>query len=74
MLADIARRTAEWLGVGYHPVYLDEEAIAARLEDTVWYSEIPAANVNGMGRLAVAEAAHAMGKKVILTGECRYPL
>ncbi|KAB8270195.1 hypothetical protein BDV30DRAFT_229209 [Aspergillus minisclerotigenes] len=67
--SDIARRTAEWLGVGYHPVYLDEEAIAARLEDTVWYSEIPAANVNGMGRLAVAEAAHAMGKKVILTGE-----
>ncbi|KAB8218387.1 hypothetical protein BDV33DRAFT_192769 [Aspergillus novoparasiticus] len=67
--SDIARRTAEWLGVGYHPVYLDEEAIAARLEDTVWYSETPAANVNGMGRLAVAEAAHAMGKKVILTGE-----
>ncbi|KJK68381.1 Glutamine amidotransferase domain protein [Aspergillus parasiticus SU-1] len=67
--SDIARRTAEWLGVGYHPVYLDEEAIAARLEDTVWHSETPAANVNGMGRLAVAEAAHAMGKKVILTGE-----
>ncbi|KAE8374862.1 hypothetical protein BDV26DRAFT_283907 [Aspergillus bertholletiae] len=67
--SDIARRTAEWLGVEFHPVYLDEEAIASRLEDTVWYSETPVANVNGMGRLAVAEAAHAMGKKVILTGE-----
>ncbi|KAE8387489.1 hypothetical protein BDV23DRAFT_195701 [Aspergillus alliaceus] len=67
--SDIAQRTAEWLGVEFHSVYMDEEAIASRFEDTVWYSETPAPNVNGMGRLAVAEAAHANGKRVILTGE-----
>ncbi|PWY90451.1 asparagine synthetase [Aspergillus sclerotioniger CBS 115572] len=67
--SDIARRTAEWLGVDFHPVLLDEETIAARLEDTVWHTETPIPDVNGMGRLALADAAHAAGKRVILTGE-----
>ncbi|KAE8146749.1 hypothetical protein BDV25DRAFT_161879 [Aspergillus avenaceus] len=67
--SEIAQRTAEWLGVEYHPISLDEEAIASRLEDTVWYSEVPGSQVNGMGRLALAELAHAHGKKVVLTGE-----
>jgi asparagine synthase (glutamine-hydrolysing) len=55
--------------VDFHTVHIDEEAIASRFEDVVWYSETPGPNVNGMGRMAVAEAAHANGKKVILTGE-----
>ncbi|KAI2818632.1 hypothetical protein CBS63078_6985 [Aspergillus niger] len=67
--SDVARRTAEWLGVDFHPVLLDEEAIASRLEDTVWHTETPIPDVNGMGRLALAEAAHAAGKRVVLTGE-----
>ncbi|PLB39027.1 asparagine synthetase B family protein [Aspergillus candidus] len=67
--SDIARRTAEWLGVDFHSVQMDEEAIASRLEDVVWHSETPVPNVNATGRMAVAEAAHAKGLKVILTGE-----
>ncbi|PYI21695.1 asparagine synthetase [Aspergillus violaceofuscus CBS 115571] len=67
--SEIARRTAEWLGVDFHAVLLDEETIASRLEDTIWYTETPLPDVDGMGRLAVAEAAHNAGKRVVLTGE-----
>lgn len=65
----MAQRTAEWLGVDFQPVPVDEEALASRLEDTVWYSETPLPDVNGMGRLAMAEMAHAKGLKVVLTGK-----
>ncbi|KAL5051113.1 hypothetical protein BDW71DRAFT_194188 [Aspergillus fruticulosus] len=66
---DVARRTADWLGVDLHLMTMTEEGIASRLEDTVWYTETPIPDVNGMGRVAVGELAHAHGKKVILTGE-----
>ncbi|KAJ4129079.1 Amidase chry2 [Fusarium equiseti] len=65
----IARRTADWLGVDIHLVKMDEEALVARFEDTTWYSEVPLPDLNGMGRLALAEAVHAQGIKVVITGE-----
>lgn len=43
--------------------------MASRLEDVVWYSECPLPDVNGMGRLAMAQKAHERGLKVVLTGE-----
>lgn len=67
--SDVASRTSTWLGVDLHPVALDEVAMASRFEDVVWFSETPLPDVNGMGRLAMAEQAHAHGLKVILTGE-----
>lgn len=48
---------------------MDEEALAARFEEGVWHSEIPLPDLNGMGRLALAEAVHAQGIKVVITGE-----
>lgn len=48
---------------------MDETAMASRLEDVVWYSETPLPDVNGMGRLAMAQKAHERGFKVVLTGE-----
>ncbi|OJJ04830.1 hypothetical protein ASPVEDRAFT_86211 [Aspergillus versicolor CBS 583.65] len=67
--SDIAQRTADWIGVDLHPVTMDEHEIASRFEDTVWFTETPIPDVNGMGRVAVGELAHSHGKKVILTGE-----
>ncbi|KAL3434133.1 nucleophile aminohydrolase [Aspergillus tetrazonus] len=67
--SDVAQRTADWLGAELHPVTLTEEEIASRFEDTVWYTETPIPDVNGMGRVAVGELAHSHGKRVILTGE-----
>jgi asparagine synthase (glutamine-hydrolysing) len=48
---------------------MDEKATASGLEDTIWHTETPTADVNGMARLAMAETAHAKGIKVVLTGE-----
>lgn len=48
---------------------MDEEALVARFEDTTWYSELPLPDLNGMGRLALAEAVHSQGIKVVITGE-----
>lgn len=42
--------------------------MVARFEDLVWHSEIPLPDINGIGRLAMAETAKAHGIKVILTG------
>ncbi|CAG8068665.1 unnamed protein product [Penicillium salamii] len=67
--SEIALRTAKWLGVDIHLVKMDEEALAARFEEGVWHSEIPLPDLNGMGRLALAEAVHAQGIKVVITGE-----
>ncbi|RYP67284.1 hypothetical protein DL769_005812 [Monosporascus sp. CRB-8-3] len=67
--SEIARRTAEWLGVDIHFVEMDEEALASRFEDTAWHSEIPLPDLNGMGRLALAEAVHSQGIKAVITGE-----
>ncbi|KAJ5767200.1 uncharacterized protein N7511_004816 [Penicillium nucicola] len=67
--SDIAQRTAEWLGVDYHPVSVNEDTFATMLADTVWHSETPVPDTNGIGRLAMAEAAKSQGIKVILTGE-----
>ncbi|KAJ5750334.1 hypothetical protein N7533_007362 [Penicillium manginii] len=67
--SDIAQRTAEWLGVEFHPVPITEETIVSKFEDTIWHSEVPLPDTNGIGRLAMAEAAKSQGIKVILTGE-----
>lgn len=48
---------------------MDEEALVARFEDTTWYSEVPLPDLNGMGRLALAEAVHAQGIKAVITGK-----
>lgn len=48
---------------------MDEEALVSRFEDTTWYSEVPLPDLNGMGRLALAEAVHAQGIKAVITGK-----
>jgi asparagine synthase (glutamine-hydrolysing) len=65
----IARRTAKWLGVGFHAVKMDEAALASRFEDTVWNSEIPLPDLNGIARMGLAETVHAHGFKVVITGK-----
>ncbi|KAJ5652798.1 asparagine synthetase [Penicillium longicatenatum] len=67
--SNVARRTAEWLGVDFHPVKMDETALASRFEDTVWNSEVPLPDLNGIARMGLAETVHAHGIKVVITGE-----
>ncbi|KAJ5180007.1 hypothetical protein N7492_003217 [Penicillium capsulatum] len=67
--SDAARRTAEKLGAQFHPVRVDERALASAFEDTVWASESTLPDLCGGGKLILAEAAHKEGIKVVLTGE-----
>lgn len=69
ILLDIARRTAKFLGVEFHPVVMDEAAMASRMADAVWHSEAAMPDTNGCAMLAMAEMAHSHGVKVVLTGE-----
>ncbi len=48
---------------------VDETSLASRFEDAVWHSEIPLPDVCGMARMALAEAVHASGIKVVVTGQ-----
>ncbi|KAL2829126.1 nucleophile aminohydrolase [Aspergillus pseudoustus] len=67
--SDVAQRTAEFLGVKFNPVHVTEEVLAERFEKAIWYSEAFMADVNGAGKLAMAEVAHNAGFKVVITGE-----
>ncbi|KAL2785587.1 nucleophile aminohydrolase [Aspergillus keveii] len=67
--SDVAQRTAEFLGVEFNPVHVTEDTLAERLETAVWYSEAFMSDVNGSGKLAIAEVAHNAGFKVVITGE-----
>jgi asparagine synthase (glutamine-hydrolysing) len=49
-------------------MYMTEEKIASRMEATIWHSEAPVPDVNGMGKLALSEVAHSKGLKVVMTG------
>ncbi|KAK4500902.1 hypothetical protein PRZ48_009094 [Zasmidium cellare] len=66
--AEIAQRTAKRLGMEWIPIHMDETAIASRLEDVAYHSEMYLGDVNAMGRLALAEEVHSQGIKVLLTG------
>ncbi|KAL2833871.1 hypothetical protein BDW59DRAFT_138237 [Aspergillus cavernicola] len=67
--SEIAKRTAEFLGVKFNPVHVTEEILAERLENVVWNSEAFMADFNGAGKLAMAEVAKKHGFKVVITGE-----
>lgn len=47
---------------------MDEENLAKRFEDAVWFSEFPFPDLNGLGKLALAEKVHSLGMKVMLSG------
>ncbi|KAL2810551.1 nucleophile aminohydrolase [Aspergillus granulosus] len=67
--SDVAQRTSEFLGVKFNPIHVTEEILAEKFEKAVWYSETFMADVNGAGKLAMAEVAHDAGFKVVITGE-----
>ncbi|KAI9367282.1 hypothetical protein BJX61DRAFT_551554 [Aspergillus egyptiacus] len=67
--SDVAQRTADFLGAHSHLVPVTESVLAEGFEDTIWFSESPLPDLCGIGKLALAEAAHSKGIKVVLTGE-----
>ena len=68
-VADIAERTAEFLGVKLHKKYVGEEAIASLFEDATWHCEHHNLDLNHIGKFALSELPRELGFKVVLTGE-----
>ncbi|KAL4876199.1 hypothetical protein BJY04DRAFT_223283 [Aspergillus karnatakaensis] len=67
--SDVAQRTADFLGVKFTPIHVTEEVLAERFEQVIWNSETFMPDIHGCGKLALAEAAHNAGFRVVLTGE-----
>ena len=65
----IANRTAEWLGVKYIKKLMNEEEVAKRFEDAVWFCEQTNPDFNFVGKYALSEVPRENGYKVVLTGE-----
>ena len=68
-VADIAERTADFLGVKLHKQHVGEEAIASRFEDATWHCEHHNPDLNYIGKFALSELPRELGFKVVLTGE-----
>jgi len=65
---EAARHTADFLGARFHQVTCDEETLYQNLEDTLWHTERPLLNLNGVAKLLLSKLAR-KHVKVVLTGE-----
>lgn len=52
---------------------MDEPALASQFDETVWFSETPSWDVNGITKVIMSEKVHALGLKVVLVGVCFLP-
>ena len=58
---DIAKRTADFLGVKQHKQIMSEEAFAARFEAATWHCEHHNPDLNFVGKFALSELPHDLG-------------
>lgn len=71
-MLDIAKRTAEWLGVKMHKQTMDEDALASHFEDATYHCEHHNPDLNYIGKFALSGLTRELGFKVVLTGEGLY--
>ncbi|HDS1734555.1 asparagine synthase (glutamine-hydrolyzing) [Pseudomonas sp. BP8] len=64
----IAERTARHLGARFHKISCRRDDLLENLEDSLWYSETPAVNYNGVGKFLLSKLA-SQHVKCVLTGE-----
>ncbi|KAI8310542.1 Amidase chyE [Colletotrichum sp. SAR11_59] len=67
--ADIADRTAEWLGVRIQKKDMNEAELAAHFTDSVYHNEHHTFDLNSVGKFCLSTLPHAAGIPVVLTGE-----
>lgn len=65
----IAARTAEWLGVSYEKIHMNEEELARQFEDATYHIEHHNPDFNFVGKFALSKLPRNAGFKVVLTGE-----
>jgi len=64
----IAERTARHLGARFHKVVCRRDDLLTHLEDSLWFSETPAVNYNGVGKFLLSRLAR-QHVTCVLTGE-----
>ncbi len=67
--AEIATRTADWLGVQIIKQVVGEEELAENFVNAAYHFEHPALDLNGIGKYVLSTAPREHGVKVVLTGE-----
>lgn len=66
---DIARRTAEHLGVRYFKTHMNENALADAFEEATYHIEHHSHDLNYIGKFVLSSLPRRHGYKVVLTGE-----
>ncbi|KAL8744523.1 MAG: hypothetical protein Q9190_003241 [Brigantiaea leucoxantha] len=67
--SDIARRTADLLGVDFQVQHMNETELAANFEDATWADEQHHFDLGFVGKHALAKLTRKSGLKTVLTGQ-----
>lgn len=66
---EIAKRTADFLGVDFRAMHASEKMLCENFEKAVWAIEQPANDLNFVGKYMLSEFVSGQGYPVVLTGE-----
>ncbi|CEP09346.1 hypothetical protein [Parasitella parasitica] len=67
--SEIAERTAKFCNAEFDKLSLTEDDLLDSFEESVWYVEQPAYNLNFVGKFLLSRFVRDQGYKVVLTGE-----
>ncbi|KAH0359192.1 asparagine synthase, partial [Aureobasidium melanogenum] len=67
--SEIARRTAQFLGVNFYKTHMSEQVLADNFEEATWHIEHTMPDLNYIGKYVLSKAPREHGIKVVLTGE-----
>ncbi len=67
--ADVAERTANWLGVQFLKKHMDEATLAENFADSAYHTEHHNVDLNSVGKFVLSTVPQENGFKVVLTGE-----
>ena len=65
----LAQQMAELAQARFHPVPVDQAALAAHFADATWHCETLSVNTHGVAKYLLSRAVRDAGLKVVLTGE-----
>ncbi|CAO1597023.1 hypothetical protein XANCAGTX0491_000853 [Xanthoria calcicola] len=65
----IAQNTANFLGVDFHKLHMNESELAANFEEAVWFDEQPHFELGFVGKHALSKLTRDSGLKTIISGQ-----
>ncbi|KAL8712959.1 MAG: hypothetical protein Q9220_002817 [cf. Caloplaca sp. 1 TL-2023] len=67
--SDVAKRTADWLGVDFHVANMTEAELAANFEDAVWFDELTHLDLAFVGKHVLSKVTRDIHLKTVLSGQ-----